>query len=137
MGCSSNGEVMVTEFFPFQFEINPIAIAGSALWATGIYLGFSPTSDWMAERLSHWFAFAERPLFSQEEYDRTRAAREAVNELWGSIFSIIPFLLLGTLCYYGCLLSLGNQSWGISLGIIAFISGGVYDLGRRADTPEP
>jgi hypothetical protein len=36
----------------------------------------------------------------------------------------------GVLCHYGIDLSLGN-SWSISLGLIAAIGSGVYELGRR------
>ena len=124
--------MIVTEFFPFQFQIDPVAIAGSSLWATGLYLGFFPLSQWIAERLSQWFNFAERSLYlSAEEFERTRSAREAQNDFLGSLLSVLPFLLVGGLCYYGCLVALGNASWGISLGLILCIGAGVYEMGRR------
>ncbi len=124
--------VMVTEFFPFQFHIDSVAIATMSLWAAALYIGLSPISQWLAEQLSRWFSFAERSLYlSVEEYERTREAREAQNDFWASIFSIIPFLILGVLCNYICLLGLGSQSWSLSLGIIALMGCGVYELGRR------
>jgi hypothetical protein len=54
-----------------------------------------------------------------------------VNSLWASVLSIIPFLLAGTLCDYGVELGLG-ASWAISMGIMACLSCGIYELGRRS-----
>lgn len=83
------------------------------------------------EQLSRWFNFAERSLYtSEDEYERTRKAREALNALYASVFSIVPFFVVGTLCNCGVELGLG-RSWAISIGVIACISGGVYELGRR------
>ncbi|MGF1604126.1 MAG: hypothetical protein ACFCU8_19330 [Thermosynechococcaceae cyanobacterium] len=123
---------MLTQFFPFQFEISPVAIATSSIWAAALYVGVSPVSEWIAVQISRWFGYAERSLYlSEEEYERTRKGREAQNAFWASVFSIIPFLILGALCDFACLKGLGNQSWGLSLGIIALMGCGVYDLGRR------
>jgi hypothetical protein len=47
-----------------------------------------------------------------------------------SIFSLISFLAIGGLCNYGIELSLGS-SWAISMGILACMGCGVYELGRR------
>lgn len=124
--------ILAPEWLPFPIPIDPVAIAGSGLWATGLYLGLFPCSQWIADQLSRWFNFAERLLYlSAEEFERTRPAREAQNAFWGSTLSILPFLGVGSLCYYGSLWVLGNASWGISLGIILCIGGGVYELGRR------
>jgi hypothetical protein len=126
---------MLTDIFPFRFEINPLAIAGASLWATALYLGFYSFSQWVMEQLARWFNFAERSLYiSAKEFEKTRPAREAQNVFWASIFSIFPFLMFGSLCYYGVLLGLG-QSWALSTGLIALISGGVYELGRRDGQP--
>ena len=123
---------MLMDFFPFQFHISPVAVSGASLWAMALYLGLKGISDWLMTQLQRWFNFAERSLYlSTEEYERTRPAREAQNAFWASVFSIIPFLVVGTLCYYACLLGLGNQSWAISLAMIAVIGVGVYELGRR------
>lgn len=123
--------MILTDIFPFRFNLNPVAIAGASLWATALYLGFFPYSQWVMTQLSRWFDFAERSLYwSAEEFEKTRPAREAQNAFWASIFSILPFLILGTLCYYGLVVSLG-ESWAISVGLIALIGSGVYELGRR------
>ena len=124
--------MMMPNVLPFQVEINPVTVSGASLWAVALYLGFHGVSEWVIAQLQRWFDFAERWIYlSSEEYERTRSAREAQNAFWASIFSIVPFLIVGTLCYYGCLLGLGNQSWAISLAMIAVIGVGVYELGRR------
>lgn len=122
---------MFFEIFPFSFAIDATAIAGTGLWSLALYLGFSPISDWVTEQLNRWFNFAERSLYtSTEEFERTRKARESQNAFYASLFSIVPFFVAGILCNYGVELGLG-RSWAISVGIIACISGGIYELGRR------
>ena len=122
---------MLTEFFPFRFEVSAIAIAGTSLWALALYLGFSTLNHWVMEQFNRWFNFAERFLYtSVEEFEKTRKGREAQNAFYASIFSILPFLIIGGLCNYGVEVTLG-RSWAISMGIMACISGGVYELGRR------
>ncbi|NET38584.1 MAG: hypothetical protein F6K19_42420 [Cyanothece sp. SIO1E1] len=116
---------------PFQLTIDATMTAGIALWSLGLYMGFSPVSEWFIEQLNRWFNFAERFLYaSKREFERTRRARESQNAFYASLFSIVPFLLIGTLCNYGIELGLG-RSWAISMGIMACIGGGIYDLGRR------
>ncbi|MEH2350428.1 MAG: hypothetical protein V7K55_20990 [Nostoc sp.] len=122
---------MLTEILPFRFELNTIAIAGASLWSLALYLGFSSVNEWVIEQLNRWFNFAGRSLYtSQTEFEKTRKARESQNAFYASLFSIVPFLVFGTLCNWGVELSLGT-SWGISLGILACISCGIFELGRR------
>uniref|UniRef100_B8HLP1 Uncharacterized protein n=1 Tax=Cyanothece sp. (strain PCC 7425 / ATCC 29141) TaxID=395961 RepID=B8HLP1_CYAP4 len=122
---------MLTEFFPFLPSIQPLAIAGTGLWAIGLYLGFYPLSQWITEQLNRWFNFAERSLYlSAEEFEKTRSNREAQNAFWASIFSVLPFLLVGGGLYYLLVIGL-SQTWSISLGMMAMIGGGIYELGRR------
>lgn len=122
---------MLTEIFPFKFALDATVIAGVSLWSLALYLGFSPISEWVIDQLNRWFNFAERSLYtSAEEFDRTRAGREAQNSFYASLFSIVPFFLVGALCNYGVEIGLG-RSWAISMGIIACIGSGVYELGRR------
>lgn len=122
---------MLTEILPFRFELNTIAIAGASLWSLALYLGFSPVSEWVIEQLNRWFNFAERSLYtSQTEFEKTRKAREAQNAFYASLFSIVPFLIVGTLCNWGIEISLG-KSWAISTGILACMGCGIYELGRR------
>lgn len=122
---------MVIEILPFKFTLDATAIAGASLWSLALYWGFAPVVDWTMEQLTRWFNFAERSLYtSEQEFERTRRAREAQNAFWASVLSIIPFLIIGFLCNWGVELSLG-RSWAVSMGVVACISGGVYELGRR------
>lgn len=123
---------MVIDFLPFQFEIESLPIAGGSLWATGLYMGFYPLSQWITNQVFRWLNFVERSLYlSAEEYERTRPAREAQNLLCASLISILPFLLVGGLCYFASAWGFGGRSWGVSLGMISLLIGGVYELGRR------
>ena len=122
---------MITQLFPFSLELNPTTLAGVSLWALAIYLGFSPVRDWVMEQLNRWMNFAERALYtSAEEFERTKSARESQNSFYASLLSIVPFLLVGGLCNWCVEISLG-KSWAISMGILACISCGVYELGRQ------
>ncbi|MBD2438509.1 hypothetical protein [Nostoc sp. FACHB-110] len=122
---------MLTDILPFRFELNTVAIAGASLWSLALYLGFFPVSEWVIEQLNRWFNFAERSLYtSQTEFEKTRKARESQNAFYASLFSIVPFLGIGTLCNWGIEISLG-RSWAISMGILACIGSGIYELGRR------
>ncbi|MCF4965651.1 hypothetical protein [Nostoc sp. CMAA1605] len=122
---------MLTEILPFSFEIDTVAIAGASLWSLALYLGFSPVSEWVIEQLGRWFNFAERSLYtSEKEFEKTRKARESQNAFYASLFSIVPFLVIGALCNWGVEISLG-RSWAISMGILACMGSGIYELGRR------
>ncbi|MBW4453082.1 MAG: hypothetical protein KME55_10570 [Nostoc indistinguendum CM1-VF10] len=122
---------MLTEILPFRFELDTIAIAGASLWSLALYLGFSQVNEWVIEQLNRWFNFAERSLYtSQSEFEKTRKARESQNSFYASLFSIVPFLLVGALCNWVLEISLG-ESWGISTGILACMGAGIYQLGRR------
>jgi hypothetical protein len=122
---------MLTEILPFRLELDKVAIAGAALWSLALYLGLSPVSQWVINQLNRWFNFAERSLYlSTEEFERTRQARESQNAFYASLFSIVPFLAVGALCNYGVELGLG-RSWSLSIGLIACMGCGVYELGRR------
>lgn len=122
---------MQIEILPFQIELDTAMISGSCLWALALYLGLSSLKEWITEQLARWFNFAERSLYtSLEEFEETRPARESQNAFYASVFSIIPFLILGILSNWLLEVSLGS-SWGISTGIMACIGCGVYELGRQ------
>ncbi len=122
---------MLTEILPFSLELNTVAIAGASLWSLALYLGFFPVSEWLIEQLNRWFNFAERSLYtSKTEFEKTRKARESQNAFYASLFSIVPFLVVGGLCNWGVEVSLG-RSWAISMGLLACMGCGVYELGRR------
>ncbi|MBD1914213.1 MULTISPECIES: hypothetical protein [unclassified Leptolyngbya] len=122
---------MFREFLPFDLSVDKVTLAGLGLWSLALYLAFSPVSDWVMEQLQRWFNFAERSLYtSEEEFERTRLARESQNAFYASIFSIVPFLIVGGVVNYGVELGLG-RSWAVSMGILSCIGAGVYELGRR------
>ena len=122
---------MLTDILPFKFTLDATLIAGSSLWALALYLSFSSLSEWLIEQLNRWFNVAQASLYaSTKEFKNTRQGREAQNAFYASVFSIVPFLMAGGLCNWGVELSLG-RSWAISMGIVACIGCGVYELGRR------
>jgi hypothetical protein len=122
---------MLTDIFPFSFDFDTVAIAATSLWSLALYLGFSPLSARIMELLTRWFNFAEQSLYtSKAEFERTRKARESQNAFYASIFSIIPFFIAGALCNWGVEVGL-DKSWSLSMGILACIGCGVYELGRR------
>lgn len=122
---------MLTNLLPFHLQLDATTLAGIGLWSLALYLGFSPVSDWVIEQLTRWFDFAERSLYiSSNEFERTRAARESQNAFYASLFSIVPFLMVGGLLNYGVGVGLG-RSWAISVGLLAVIGAGVYELGRH------
>ncbi len=124
-------QAMITEIFPFRFEINTVAIAGASVWSLALYFAFSSLREKIIEQLNRWFNFAERSLYtSQTEFEKTREARESQNAFYASLFSIVPFLLIGALSNWLIEISLG-RSWGISVGIMACIISGIYELGRQ------
>jgi hypothetical protein len=122
---------MLTDILPFAFEFDKVAIAGASLWSLALYLAFSPVNEKITDLLNRWFNFAERSLYiSQSEFEKTRKARESQNAFYASLFSIIPFLVTGALFNWVVELGLG-RSWSISMGILACIGSGIYELGRR------
>ncbi|MBE9167596.1 hypothetical protein IQ238_08730 [Pleurocapsales cyanobacterium LEGE 06147] len=122
---------MLSEILPFHLKLDTATIAGACLWALALYLSFSSVKDWITEQLTRWFNFAERSLYmSAEEFEKTRLARESQNAFYASVFSIIPFLGVGFLCDWGVEVSLG-RSWAVSMGLMACIACGVYELGRQ------
>lgn len=119
------------DILPFRFELDKIAIAGACLWALALYLALASTREWVIKQLNRWFNFAERSLYTSEtEFEKTRKARESQNAFYASLFSIVPFIIFGALSNWGLEISLGS-SWGISTGILACMSAGIYELGRR------
>lgn len=122
---------MLIDILPFRLELDASALAGASLWSLALYLSLSSLKAWVIEQLNRWFNFAERSLyFSEEEFEKTRKGREAQNFFYASLLSIVPFLIIGGLCNWGVELSLG-RSWAISMGILACMGCGIYEIGRR------
>lgn len=89
--------------------LDTATVAGTALWAIALYWGLSPLAERLILAFENWLG-ADSPA--------------------ASLLSMVPFLLVGGLAHYGLTLSLGG-SWAVSLGVIAAIGCGVYELGRR------
>ncbi len=122
---------MYIDLGPFAFEIDPGAIAGAALWAMALYLGFSPLAGALTDALAAWMGNAEKSLYAtKEEFESTRTAREAQNTFYGSLLSVLPFLVVGTLLSLAVNVSLG-EDWVFSGGVLVTLLCGVYDLDRR------
>ncbi|PSO86223.1 MAG: hypothetical protein BRC43_12000 [Cyanobacteria bacterium QS_3_48_167] len=124
------------EILPFRINFDATMIAGACLWSFALYLSLFSVREWITTQLDRWFNFAERSLYtSAEEFERTRQARESQNAFYASLFSIIPFLGVGILCNLGVEFSLG-RSWAISMGLLACMACGVYELGRQSNQSE-
>lgn len=122
---------MLTGILPFRLELNTAAIAGAALWSLALYLSLSSLNIWVIEQLNQLFNLATRSLStSVEQLEKTQSRRETQSAIFASLFSIVPFLIIGGLCNWGVELSLG-PSWAVSMGILACMSCGIYELGRR------
>lgn len=123
------------DWIPFTISLPTAAIASSCLWSLGLYLGAIRLKTWLIEQLQRWLNFAERSLYlSAEEFEKSRQVRESQNLFYASLLSIIPFLVLGSICHWLVDLSLG-KSWGISLGLLTTILASVYALGHQDTTP--
>ncbi|MFM7472212.1 MAG: hypothetical protein LVS60_04675 [Nodosilinea sp. LVE1205-7] len=104
---------MVDWIDPF-FPLKPGTIAGTALWAITLYLAYWPRvqryTDWLYHRLD-----------------------QSPGRLWSglaSLLSVVPLVCLGALIQFVLTLTLGG-SWGVSLGVIASMACGIYELGRQ------
>ena len=103
---------------PFVFELDTTIVAGACLWSLALYIGLASVKDWITKQLRHWFNFVERSLYSTEEYEETRVARESQNAFYASVLSIFPFLIAGAITNWLVGISFGGNSWAISLGIM-------------------
>lgn len=127
---------MIEDIIPFSISIEPETVASAALWTLALCWGFATAREWVILQLERWFNFAERSLYTTEaEYERTRVARESQNAFYASIFSIIPFFGCGILCNYAIEHTLGFR-WTTSIGLIACLVAGIYELGRQQGNNE-
>ncbi len=132
------------------------AIASASLWSLALYLGFSPISNRLEQRLIDWMTTtrhllsgvpflglhvtkhqhpsANHPEEARHQQQRDDMLVEEMDDspfaIYASLIAIVPFLLVGALCSYGMEWSLG-RSWAVSWGILACMGCGVYELGRR------
>lgn len=118
----------------FAVEIDTTTIAGACLWSLALYLGLVSFREWIVTQLIRWFNFAERSLYtSMEEYEATRVARESQNAFYASLFSIVPFLALGTAANWLIDISFGGNSWAIALGLMTCSICGLLALAKDAE----
>lgn len=121
----------VTELFDSPISIDTTTIAGMTLWSLALYLAFSSLGDWVALQLNRWFNYAERSLYTNaQEFEQTREVREAVNSLYASVLSIVPFLVMGVGCELAMEWGVGRD-WSVSTALFGCFGCGVYELGRR------
>jgi hypothetical protein len=126
----------IQDIIPFSISIDPGTVASVALWTLALCWGLATIREWTIEQLERWFNFAERSLYTTEaEYERTRVARESQNSFYASIFSIIPFSGAGILCNYSIEHTLG-YGWTTSIGLLACVIAGIYELGRQQGNNE-
>ncbi len=109
---------------PFATALSPSTIAGISLWAMALYLGFFQAGERLSEQLTGWLS-----RISQSS-KAARATQSSEACLLASLASIVPFLVAGALLDWGVEWSLGH-SWAVSMGLLACIGLGVYELGRR------
>jgi hypothetical protein len=124
---------MISSVLPFSLGLG--TIAGTVLWALALYLGFSPLADRMIDGCHRWIqSLKADPPHSTRSNPSANPGYEAQMAA-ASLLSVFPFLALGGVAHYGLSFSLGG-SWAVSLGIIAFMVSGVYELGRQSSQTE-
>lgn len=121
---------MLNDLKLFPLSLDAARIAGIALWSLALYLGFSPVSDRIVGQIYQWLNDAKGDSHTSKNEVGTSSQSQAQNTFLASLLSIFPFLVVGGLLNYGVELGLG-RSWAISIGMIACVSCGVYELGRK------
>lgn len=128
---------MFNDLLPISLTLDAPLLAGAGLWSLALYLGLPSVGDWLMDGLVRWFDFAERSLyFSQEAFEKTRAARASQNAFYASILSILPFLLAGGIAN-GAIAQILDKTWTIGLAVMAVFAAGVYELSRRSGRDRP
>lgn len=123
---------MRIDLIAFSFELDTVDLAGSCIWSLALYIGLDSAKSWISVQLERWFNFAEGWLYtSVEEFEETRPARESQNAFYASVFSIIPFLILGVGANWIVNLSFGGSSWAIALGIMTCAICGLLALANQ------
>ncbi len=123
---------MIIDLIAFSFELDTVDLAGSCIWSLGLYIGLDSTKNWISSQLERWFNFAEGWLYtSVEEFEETRPARESQNAFYASVFSIIPFLILGIAANWAVNISFGGSSWAIALGLMTCAICGLFALANQ------
>lgn len=123
---------MRINIIPFSFELDSVSLAGSCIWSLALYLGLDSSRAWISKQLERWFNFAEGWLYtSPEEFEETRPARESQNAFYASVFSVVPFLVLGAITNWVIDLSFGGISWSLALGLMTCSICGLFALANQ------
>jgi len=123
---------MIVDLIAFSFELDTVDLAGSCIWSLALYIALDSTKTWISIQLERWFNFAEGWMYtSVEEFEETRLARESQNAFYASVFSIIPFLILGIGTNWIIDLSFGGSSWAIALGLMTCAFSGLFALANQ------
>ena len=123
---------MRINIIPFSFEIDSVSLAGSCIWSLALYIGLESPRAWISYQLERWFNFAEGWLYtSAEEFENTRAAREAQNSFYASVLGIVPFLIAGALINWLTDISFGGSSWAIALGVMTCAICSLFALANK------
>lgn len=120
---------MISSVLPLSLGLG--SIAGTVLWALALYLGFSPVADRVIDGCHRWLQSLKADAQDSTPANHPQNPSHEAQMAAASLLSVVPFLAAGGVAHYGLSLSLGS-SWAVSLGIIAFIVGGVYELGRQS-----
>lgn len=123
----------MSAMLPFSLGLG--SIAGTVLWALALYLGFSPVADRVIDGCHRWLQLLKADPSAAAQTPCPESSSHGAQMAVASLLSVVPFLAAGGAAHYGLSFSLGG-SWAVSLGIIAFIIGGVYELGRQSGQAE-
>jgi hypothetical protein len=120
----------VIDYFLSKLGITPILVAGVSLWSLAVYLSLWQWNDRLVDLLGGWLNDTDRKLYSPEVLARRPPGWEERNQLFASVLSLFPAILVA--CgLYALLNSTLGGSWAIALGLMVSIGAGVYQLGRQ------
>ncbi|MBF2097329.1 MAG: hypothetical protein IGQ88_02990 [Gloeomargaritaceae cyanobacterium C42_A2020_066] len=115
---------MIVHFLGLTVPLDAADIAGAGLWAVALSLGFSPLNQRLTEGLAQGLA----------RLKPSRPGRPAGDfapfDLVASLATGGLFLGIGALCNWAVDAGLGH-SWAVSMGLMACVGCGVYELGRQ------
>jgi hypothetical protein len=118
-------------FLASSLPLETTTLAGICLWSLALYLSFASLRERVTTQLERGLQKTVPVRFLGTEKPDNLISPDSPIFLYASLLSILPFFVVGCLCNYGVEISLG-RSWAVSTGILACISCGVYELGRRS-----
>ncbi|MBW4698090.1 MAG: hypothetical protein KME03_09385 [Aphanocapsa lilacina HA4352-LM1] len=125
------------DFFLYKFGLTPAVAAGVSLWSLALYLCFSRFNGRLVDALCGWLNDADRAIYSAQALERRPKGWEERNQLFASILSILPSLVLAVVVFIILSNTLGG-SWALAGGLMVSIGAGVYQLGiKDAENSRP